>query len=62
MESLSEGGHIVVGADDHRAPSGLFTPASARDLDEQKIRSKVAAVLGEPLDLSAALHQVGINP
>ena len=59
MESLSEGGYIVVGADDHGAPSGMFAPASPKDFDEQKVRSRVVSVLGEPLDLSAALHQIG---
>jgi len=58
MESLPDGGYIVVGADDHGSPSDMFTPQAARDFDEQKIRSKVAAVLGEPIDLSAALHRI----
>ncbi|TFC27617.1 ATP-binding protein [Cryobacterium sp. MDB1-18-2] len=61
IESLSDGGYIVVGADDHGAPSGTFAPEQARDFDEQKIRSKVAAVLGEPIDLSAALHRIESN-
>lgn len=61
MESLPDGGYVVVGADDHGTPSGLFQPEVARDFDEQKIRSKVAAVLGEPIDLSAALHRIGSN-
>lgn len=58
MESLPDGGYIVIGADDHGAPSGMFSPEAARDFDEQKIRSRVVAVLGEPLDLSAALHRI----
>lgn len=58
MESLPDGGYIVVGADDHGVPSGMFAPEEARDFDEQRIRSKVAAVLGEPIDLSAALHRL----
>ncbi len=58
MESLSSGGYIVVGADDYGAPSGLFTPRPASDFDEQKVRSQVASVLGEPIDFSAALHHV----
>ena len=61
MESLSDGGYIVVGCDDHGAPSGMFAPEQPRDFDEQKIRSKVAAVLGEPIDLSAALHRIESN-
>ncbi|WAB82720.1 ATP-binding protein [Microcella daejeonensis] len=61
MESLPGGGYIVVGADDRGLPSGLFAPEAVRDFDEQKIRSKVAAVLGEPIDLSAALHRVECN-
>ncbi len=61
MESLSTGGYIVVGADDHGAPTGMFTPETASDFDEQKIRSKVASVLGEPIDLSAALHRIESN-
>ncbi|AKV85464.1 hypothetical protein AKG07_03210 [Microbacterium sp. CGR1] len=61
MESLPDGGYIVVGADDHGAPSGLFAPRAVRDFDEQKIRSKVAAVLGEPIDFSAALHRIESN-
>lgn len=61
MESLPGGGYIVVGADDHGAPSGMFTPEPVRDFDEQKVRSKIAAVLGEPIDLSAALHRLESN-
>ncbi|GEP49271.1 hypothetical protein MSA03_27790 [Microbacterium saccharophilum] len=61
MESLSTGGYIVVGADDQGAPSGMFTAAPARDFDEQRVRSKIAAVLGEPIDLSAALHSIESN-
>ncbi|OII21327.1 RNA-binding domain-containing protein [Frigoribacterium sp. MCBA15_019] len=61
MEFVPDGGYIVVGADDHGSPSGMFTPQAARDVDEQKIRSKVAAVLGEPIDLSAALQCIGSN-
>lgn len=61
MESLPDGGYIVVGADDHGSPSGMFAPEAARDFDEQKIRSRVAAVLGEPIDLSAALHRIESN-
>ncbi|MGE3193761.1 MAG: ATP-binding protein [Microbacteriaceae bacterium] len=61
MESLPDGGYIVVGADDHGSPSGMFAPEAARDFDEQKVRSKVAAVLGEPIDLSAALHRIESN-
>jgi hypothetical protein len=61
MESLSAGGYIVVGADDRGTPSGMFTPDPARDFDEQKVRSKVAAVLGEPIDVSAALHHIESN-
>lgn len=61
MESLSDGGYIVVGCNDHGAPSGTFAPAQVRDFDEQKIRSKIAAVLGEPIDLSAALHRIESN-
>jgi hypothetical protein len=59
MESLSEGGYIVVGADNHGAPSGMFTPGSTKDFDEQKIRSRVVSILGEPLNFSAALHRMG---
>ena len=58
MESLSAGGYIVVGADDHGAPSGRFAPTRPSDFDEQKVRSRIAKVLGEPIDLSAALHLV----
>lgn len=61
IESLSDGGYIVVGADDRGAPSGTFAPEQASDFDEQKIRSKVAAMLGEPIDLSAALHRIESN-
>lgn len=61
MESLPDGGYIVIGADNYGAPSGMFKPDAARDFDEQKIRSKVAAVLGEPIDLSAALHRIESN-
>ncbi|PPF53450.1 hypothetical protein C5C13_15095 [Clavibacter michiganensis] len=61
IESLSNGGYIVVGSDDYGAPSGTFTPDQDRDFDEQKIRSKIAAVLGEPIDLSAALHRLEAN-
>lgn len=59
--SLSPRGYIVVGADDRGAPSGMFSPEAASDFDEQKIRSKVVAVLGEPIDLSAALHCIESN-
>lgn len=58
MESLSAGGYIVVGADDHGAPSGRFTPTKPSDFDEQKIRSRIAKVLGEPIDLSTCLHVI----
>lgn len=61
MESLPDGGYIVVGANDQGAPSGMFSPEPTGDFDEQKIRSKVAAVLGEPIDLSAALHRIESN-
>ncbi|TQJ32623.1 putative DNA-binding protein [Microbacterium sp. SLBN-146] len=61
MESLSAGGYIVVGADDQGAPSGKFTPEPARDFDEQRVRSKIASVLGEPINLSAALHNIESN-
>lgn len=36
MESLPDGGYIVVGADDHGGPSGMFAPDGPRDFDEQK--------------------------
>lgn len=58
MESLASGGYIVIGADDHGQPSGTFKPTSLRDFDEQKIRSRIAAHLGEPIDLSAAAHNL----
>lgn len=61
MESLPNGGYIVVGADDHGHPSGMFAPEAGRDFDEQRIRSKVAAVLGEPIHLGAALHRIESN-
>jgi len=61
MESLPGGGYIVVGADDYGSPSGMFAPEAAGDFDEQKIRSRVAAVLGEPVDFSAALHRIESN-
>ncbi|WP_434317565.1 ATP-binding protein [Leifsonia sp. P73] len=59
MESLSDGGYVVVGADAHGAPSGMFSSQPSADFDEQRIRSQIAAVLGEPIDFSAALHRVG---
>ncbi|QRY42314.1 ATP-binding protein (plasmid) [Microbacterium hominis] len=58
MESLPEGGYIIIGANDHGEPSGSFVAEPKRDFDEQKIRSKVASILGEPLDLSVALHRI----
>lgn len=61
MESLPEGGYIVIGADDHGAPSRSFIAEPERNFDEQKIRSKVVSVLGEPLDLSVALHPIGTD-
>jgi len=61
MESLTAGGYIVVGADGQGAPSGMFTPVDVSDFDEQKIRSKIAAMLGEPIDFNCALHVLGSN-
>lgn len=58
MESLPEGGYIVVGATSSGDPSGSFAPSKASDYDEQKIRSKVAKTLGEPIDFGSALHTV----
>lgn len=57
MESLPGGGHIVVGATDEGAPSGSFSPADASAFDEQKLRSKIVSVLGEPLEFGSALHE-----
>jgi hypothetical protein len=56
MESEAGGGYIVVGADDFGNPSGMFNPTNPADFDEQRIRSKVVRVLGEPIDFSSALH------
>lgn len=61
MESLPEGGYIIIGADDHGAPSGSFIAEPERNFDEQRIRSKVASILGEPLDISVALHHIGTD-
>lgn len=58
MESLPDGGYIIVGVDDHGEPSGRFTAEPGRTFDEQKIRSKVASILTEPLDISVALHHI----
>lgn len=70
MESLPAGGYVVVGATSSGDPSSLFAPGKASDYDEQKIRSKVARTLGEPIDFSSALHTwqgnsyllIGIGP
>lgn len=56
MESEASGGYIVVGADDFGRPSGTFNPTNPADFDEQKLRSKVVKVLGEPIDFSSAFH------
>lgn len=56
MESLPGGGHIVIGATDEGAPSGLFSPADISAYDEQKLRSKVVSILGEPLDFGSSLQ------
>jgi hypothetical protein len=56
LESLASGGYIVIGANDNGQPSGKFEPTSLQDFDEQRIRSKIAAHLGEPIDLSASTH------
>jgi Putative DNA-binding domain len=61
MESLPTGGYIVVGADDGGQPSGRFTPSDRSKYDDQRVRSKFASALGEPLDLVAALHEVEGN-
>lgn len=61
MESLPSGGHIVVGADDFGNPSRMFSPPDLPAYDEQRLRSKIASVLGEPLELAVALHELGEN-
>lgn len=62
MESLPGGGYLIVGADDSGAPSGKFAPAQRVDFDEQRIRGKLAAVLGEPLGIDVALHEIDGQP
>lgn len=59
MEAMPSGGHLVIGADDDGAPSGLFDEAAEADFDEQRVRSRVVAILGEPLALGVAFHRVG---
>jgi len=59
MESLSNGGYVVVGCDDRGNPSGTFSVTDSSKFDEQRIRSRVVSVLGEPIDLSCALHRFG---
>jgi hypothetical protein len=58
MESLPDGGYIVIGADDDGKPGGMFAPSKRADFDEQRIRSKLVSVLSEPLGLDVALHQL----
>lgn len=59
MESLSNGGYVLVGSDDRGNPSGTFSVTDPSKFDEQKIRSRVVSVLGEPIDLSCSLHRFG---
>lgn len=61
MESLPSGGCIVVGALDNGSPSGMFAPTNPKDFDEQRVRSKIVALIGEPLDLKIALYVLGSN-
>lgn len=58
MESLGSGGYIVIGADDFGTPSGTYAVQNTKDYDEQRVRSKIVAHLGEPLDISVALHSL----
>jgi Putative DNA-binding domain len=58
MESLPDGGYLIIGADDEGKPAGMFSPNSRTDFDEQRIRAKLAAVLGEPLGVDVALHEL----
>lgn len=62
MESLPEGGYIVVGADDDGNASGTFAGTARADFDEQRVRSKLSAVLGEPLGIDVALHDWAGDP
>lgn len=70
MEALPEGGYLVVGADDEGRSSGVFHVPDRSVFDEQQIRARFAAALGEPLSLNIALHRldghpyllVGVNP
>ena len=58
MESLVEGGHIIIGADNAGRPSGSFPTHGTDQFDEQRVRSKVVAELSEPLDLHLAMHEL----
>ncbi|MFD1722535.1 helix-turn-helix domain-containing protein [Amnibacterium endophyticum] len=56
IEALPSGGYILIGANDDGAPSGLFNEPAPGAFDEQKVRSRLISVLGEPLDLTVGLH------
>jgi hypothetical protein len=61
MESLPEGGYLIIGADDRGRPSGTFHPQNEGDFDEQRVRGKFVSLLGEPIAIRVALHDLQGN-
>lgn len=56
-----DGGHIVIGADDHGEPTGGLTDAHVQNLDEARVRGKMRRYLPEPIPMRIAHHVIDEN-
>ncbi|MDS0139930.1 MULTISPECIES: RNA-binding domain-containing protein [unclassified Amycolatopsis] len=58
MQSLPDGGYIVIGADGQGNPAKGSPEFTVDDFDEQKVRSAVKKFLDEPFTVRSAVHEI----
>jgi hypothetical protein len=53
------GGHLVIGADENGAPTGLLSVEQAAQLDESRLRKRLEKFIPEGLEIRVASHEIG---
>jgi predicted HTH transcriptional regulator len=53
------GGHLVIGADDNGAPTGLLSIEQVAQLDESRLRKRLEKFIPEGLEIRVASHEIG---
>lgn len=58
MQSLPDGGYIIVGADGSGNPTDKIGNINPRDFDESRLRAKILKYVDDPLTLRSQVHEI----